>query len=99
MKYSLSPFGIDMFLYAVEHSILKQRDRYNYPFSTYAAIAPLRRHIATGRASAAWLQSLLSIRPDVIARRLLQGGSDDDAIARVRALVESRMITEGGTAK
>lgn len=90
-KYPLDPWGIDNYLYAVEDSICKQYDRFDYPFMLCYAIAPLRWYIESGRASAAWLKILLSIRPDVVARRLLQGGTDLEVMDRVNTLVNSRM--------
>ena len=89
-KYPLSPFGIDQYLYAVEDSAYKLSDRYDYPFPVSVVAAPLRWYIATGRASGSWLRSLLSIRPDVIARRLLQGGTDMEVIDRINQLIDTR---------
>ena len=91
-KYPLDPFGIDQYLYAVEDSVLNQFDRFDYPVLPSAAVAPLRWYIATGRASSAWLKSLLSIRPDAIARRLLQGGADQEVIDRINTLIDSRPV-------
>lgn len=90
-KYTLDPFGIDNYLYAVEDSCIKQFSRYDYPYSIQNAVSPLRWYIATGRASAAWLRVLLSIRPDVIARRLLQGGTDQEVIERIQSLITAKM--------
>ena len=89
-KYPLDPYGIDQYLYAVEDSAVKLSYRYDYPFRMTAVVAPLRWYIATGRASAAWLRTLLSIRPDVIARRLLQGGTDLEIMDRINQVIEKK---------
>ena len=90
-KYPLDPWGIDQYLYAVEDSAWKLIDKYEYPFNRSCIAAPLRWWISTGRSSASWLKTLLSVRPDVIARRLLQGGSDQEIMERVNKLIAERM--------
>ena len=90
-KYTLDPVGIDRYLYAVADSILRQWERFNYPFLPSNCIAPLRWLIATGRMGAATLRTLLSIRPDIIARCLLKGGSDDEVIDRIYAKIDAKI--------
>lgn len=90
-KYSLNPCGIDRYLYAVEDSILRQWNKFDYPFPPSVCIAPLRWWISTGRASAATLKTLLSIRPDVIARCLLKGGTDCEVLQRVYDKIDAKI--------
>lgn len=92
-RYPLDPFGIDCYLYDVEDSCIRQSSRFDYPFRPSAAVAPLRWYIATGRASAGWIRILLSIRPDVIARRLLQGGTDLEVMDRINNYLHTRKET------
>jgi hypothetical protein len=49
--------------------------------------APLRWYIETGRASLDFLHALLEAKPFMIARKLHEGGSYDEAIARVRKYI------------
>ena len=93
-KYSLSPFGIDQYLYAVEDSAWKIINRTEvsprfegWPL-TASPVAPLRWYISTGRIPTPFLKTLLTVRPDVIARLLLKGGTDDDIIARIRSKLD-----------
>lgn len=96
MKYSISPFGIDQYLYAVEDSAYKILDRkgktdFSFPEwpSSASPVAPLRWHIAAGRMPTPSLKALLTVRPDVIARLLLQGGTDDEVVSRIMAKLEA----------
>lgn len=50
----------------------------------YREISPLFRYINTGRASLDFLQRLNHAKPFMVARKLHQGGSDDEIIKRVQ---------------
>lgn len=50
----------------------------------YREISPLSRYINTGRASLDFLQRLYHAKPFMVARKLHQGGSDDEIIKRVQ---------------
>ena len=87
--YPFDAYGIDQYLYAVNDSawrILNKADR-PWVFGT-EPVYPLRWYVATGRASAPFMKSMLTIRPDVIARLLLKGGSDQEVMDRIKAKVQ-----------
>lgn len=46
--------------------------------------APLNHYVYSGRASAYFLRHLLAAKPYMIARKLHEGGSDDEIIMRVK---------------
>lgn len=50
----------------------------------YREIVPLARYINTGRASLDFLHRLYVAKPFMVARKLHQGGSDDEIIKRVQ---------------
>lgn len=50
-------------------------------------MAPLRWYIDTGRASCDFIRALLSAKPWMVARRLHDGGSYDDVLARVKKYI------------
>lgn len=90
-KYSLSPYGIDNYLYAVNNSAWKMLNSSSrtWYFGT-EPVYPLRWYIASGRASTPFLKSLLTVRPDVIARILIVGGTDQEIVDRIRTRVEGK---------
>lgn len=53
----------------------------------YREISPLSRYINTGRASLDFLQRLYHAKPFMVARKLHQGGSDDEIIKRVQKYI------------
>lgn len=53
-------------------------------------IYPLRWYIHTGRASGAYLRAFLKAKPYMIGRKLHQGGSHDEAIARANEYIISK---------
>ena len=48
------------------------------------AVAPLAWYVATGRASADFLRRMLTAKPFMLARKLTQGGSDDEILRRIK---------------
>lgn len=56
----------------------------------YRDIDPLTWYINTGRASALFLRSLVSCKPFMIARKLHEGGSVQDAVDRIKTYVSSQ---------
>lgn len=48
---------------------------------------PLQWYIATGRASTTFLHKLFNAKPFMVARKLHQGGSMEDAIDRVKKYI------------
>lgn len=84
-KYTVSCDGIDNYLYDVEKAIRSHSD-----FATVSGsfpVAPLRRYIYSGRASAGYLQRLFMIRPSTIANVLLAGGSDAEIMDKINSKV------------
>lgn len=54
----------------------------------YRDMYPLTWYITTGRASVAFLRALNSTKPFLVARRLHQGGSYDEAVLRIKKLLK-----------
>lgn len=84
-KYTVSCDGIDKYLYDVEKAIRSQSN-----FATvagYFPVAPLRHYIYSGRASAGYLQRLFLIRPSIVAKILLAGGSDAEIMDKINSKV------------
>ena len=53
-------------------------------------ISPLKWYINTGRASTAYLKAFLAAKPYMVGRKLHQGGSYDEALARVNEYISKR---------
>lgn len=74
---------IDRYLWKVERYL-----HHHYTVDeAYRLYEPLAWYIYTCRASAGFIDRLLTIQPYVIGRILAKGGSTDEAIARVKARV------------
>ena len=84
-KYPVDPYGIDQYLYDVNDSAWKLIDRSGrgWCFGT-EPVAALKRYIVFGRATAPFLEKLLSVRPDCIARILVGGGSEQDVMTMIK---------------
>ena len=52
--------------------------------AAHREIFPLVWYVETGRASLPFLHALIEAKPFMIARRLHAGGSDEEAIARIK---------------
>jgi len=84
-KYPFDCYGIDKYIYAVNDSawkILNKEDR-QWFFGT-EPVYPLNWYISSGRASSMFIRKLITVRPDVIARILVKGGSDQEAVANIK---------------
>jgi len=57
-------------------------------------LAPLAWYVGTGRASREFLLLLARAKPYMVGRRLHEGGSYDEAIARVKAYLNTKAETE-----
>ena len=80
---SISKTAIETGLWAIERYLIQH-------YGTAQAVrdmAPLNWYIGTGRASCDYLRSLLEAKPYVIARALHNGGSYDEALARIKAKI------------
>ena len=80
---SISPIAVETGLWHIQrHLIFKygsaiaERDMY-----------PLQWYISTGRASADFISRCLNAKPFMVARKLHQGGSDDEVISRVKSYI------------
>ena len=76
---SISATAIDTGLWAIQRYGMRH-------YGTDAAaqdIAPLKWYVNTGRGSLEFLRLLLNAKPFMVARRLHEGGSYDEAIRRV----------------
>lgn len=84
-KYPLSCYGIDQYLYAVNDSAWRMLNRSATPWMYGTQpVYPLNWYISSGRAPTPFIRQLLTVRPDVIARILLKGGSDQDVVQRIK---------------
>lgn len=50
----------------------------------HSEVAPLKWYITTGRASTDFLRAMVAAKPYMIARKLHEGGTYDEAIARLK---------------
>lgn len=76
----ISATSIDAYMYCIETYLWKKHTL----DESDRIIAPLRWYIGTGRASVTFLHRLMDIRPYVVGRLLMQGGSYDETILRIR---------------
>lgn len=81
--YKMCQSGIDLYLWDTEKYLMGKVGC----DEAKRVITPLKRFIVTGRASASWIRMLYQVKPYVIGRLLLKGGSDDEMMARVQARV------------
>lgn len=51
-------------------------------------IYPLWHYIVSGRASTDFCKALMKTKPYMVARRIAQGGSDDEIMERIKKLVK-----------
>lgn len=87
-KYPFDCYGIDQYIYAVNDSawrILNKQDK-PWIFGT-EPVYPLNWYISSGRAPTPFIKQLLTVRPDVIARILVNGGSDLDIVDRIKSRI------------
>lgn len=56
---------------------------------------PLQWYIHTGRASGDFLRHLLMVKPFMIARKLHEGGSDDEVLHRVKQYLSEKTGYDG----
>lgn len=90
-KYVFGSDGIENYIVAVNDSARRilQKEKRVWPVAT-PPVYPLDWYICSGRASTPFIKSLLVIRPDVIARILVKGGSDREVVDRIVKRVENR---------
>ena len=74
---------IDNYLFEVEKILM---NRYGVD-AAQRDMSPLIWYINTGRACLEFLHLLLVARPFMVARRLHKGGSDEEIIKRIKALI------------
>ena len=88
-KYPFGCYGIDMYIFDVNRAAWRMLNRkeQEWPLGTQP-VYPLNWYISSGRASTPFIKVLLTIRPDVIARLLLKGGSDQEVVNRIKDRVE-----------
>ena len=84
-KYPFDCYGIDQYIYAVNDSawrMLNKQDR-QWMFGT-EPVYPLNWYISSGRASTPFIKLLLTVRPDIIARIMIKGGSDQEIVQKIK---------------
>ena len=77
---SISYLTIEDGLFKVQLHLAK---KYGWPQSE-TDVYPLSWYVSTGRASTEFLRSLLEAKPYMIARKLHEGGSVQEAVERVK---------------
>ena len=77
----MSSAAIDNYLWSVERYLMQ---RYGSRIAELD-VDPLRWYILTGRASAEFLLRLKQVKPFMVARKLHEGGSYDEAISRIKS--------------
>ena len=87
MAYTLSYSGVDQFLYDVFAHAWKISGEER---KAEVACGAIKWYIATGRASSDFLRAMLSSDPRHIAKLSLQGGSDDEILARIKTYLKRR---------
>lgn len=75
--------SVDNFLWSIQHCLML---KYGTDASC-AEMAPLEWYISTGRASCEFLRLLVSAKPFMLARKLHQGGSYDEALTRIKKYI------------
>ena len=75
--------SVDNFLWSVQRCLMLKHGTE----ASYAEIAPLEWYISTGRASCEFLRLLVSAKPFMLARKLHQGGTYEEALARIKKYI------------
>ena len=89
---SIALSNMEKYCYEVAKQIraqAKNPDEYISIDRSHLMVSPLWHYIFSGRASADFCHRVLRIRPFMIARRIREGGSDDEIIDRIKKLVNS----------
>lgn len=82
---SIDYISVDNYIWEVRRRLMRK-----YGTNESASdIAPLSWYIGTGRASTDFLRALLSCKPFMIARKLHEGGSYEEAIRRVKEYISN----------
>lgn len=79
-EISVNATSIETFLWNVQRELM---DRYGVDAAS-REIEPLRWYVDTGRASTPCIRKMMEAKPFMLARKLHQGGSDDEIIKRVQ---------------
>lgn len=86
----LSSVAIDDYVWNVRLNIIK---KHGYSIDqSYNVLYPLSYYVRTGRASAAFLRSMQTVKPFVMARILVKGykhGTVDECISAIKEKVET----------
>ena len=87
---STSYTRVDNALWAIESYLMHR-------YGTLRAeqdVDPLKWYINTSRASNSFVRAIINAKPFMIARRLHEGGSYEDAIKRVRTYLDSVTVID-----
>lgn len=76
----IGPLAVQEGLWRIERYLI---DRYGMD-QAEQDVSPLAWYIGTGRASVDFIRAVLAAKPFMIARKLHEGGSYDEAMARVK---------------
>ena len=84
MEIKVDRVSTDVALWDIERYLMQK-------YGTDAAqsdMAPLRWYVETGRASVDFIRKLMIAKPFMVARKLHEGGSYDEALDRVKKLIK-----------
>lgn len=82
--YTLSADGIERYIDAVNGSAMKMLRKTGTAWNLGTdPVYPLLWYISSGRLPTPSLRKLLSVHPDIIARILLSGGSDQEIMMKI----------------
>lgn len=81
-KDSITWGNLDLYLWEVRYTL--QRKHHCGKDEAENLLSPLKWYIDTGRASCEFLHLLVKAKPFMIARKLVKGGSTDEAVNRVK---------------
>lgn len=83
---SISYWAVDDGLYQIKKALMRTKGLCLDDASII--MAPLYWYVGTGRASLDFLRALLNAKPYMIARKLYEGGADEEVIQRIRAYLQ-----------
>ena len=84
MEPSINATSIETGLWQIENYLI---EKYGTRQAS-ADMAPLRWYVSTGRASVPFLRLLITAKPFMVARKLHEGGSYQEAVDRVKKFLK-----------
>ena len=79
---SISYSAVDEGLYQIKKAMMRTKEISLDDASII--MCPLYWYVGTGRASCDFLRKMLTVKPYMIARKLYEGGTDEEVIERIK---------------